>query len=77
VPSLDALSQEKCKGRVRLSQVFPGVPGKKVLARFYAQHLRQTPLSKVVFVFEAARHASRRKSVVTFFNSFFEELQKP
>jgi hypothetical protein len=48
--------------------------GKKALEAFYARHLHQTGLSKVVFVFEAARHARRRKSVVTFFNQFFEEL---
>lgn len=45
--------------------------GKDVLQRFYGAHLHATPLSKVVFHFETARHARARKSVKTFFDSFF------
>lgn len=48
--------------------------GKTVLQEFYARHLHQTPLSKVVFTFEAARHARNRKSVKRFFDEFFAKV---
>jgi hypothetical protein len=48
--------------------------GKEVLKRFYAAHLHRTPLSRVVFTFEAARYARKRKSTAKFFDSFFETI---
>lgn len=50
--------------------------GKNVLNRFYGTHLHQTGLSKVVFTFEAARHARRRRAVVSFFDDFFARLSQ-
>lgn len=48
--------------------------GKSILHLFYKRHLAQTGLAKVVFTFETARHARRRKAVVKFFDEFFELL---
>ena len=48
--------------------------GKDVLERFYQKHLQATGLSKVVFKFEAARHARERKSVSQFFREFFTKI---
>jgi len=48
--------------------------GKEVLQRFYGTHLHSTPLSKVVFTFETARHARSRKSVSEFFTAFFADV---
>jgi hypothetical protein len=48
--------------------------GKTVLSAFYSQHLHRTGLPKVVFAFEAARHARRRRAVVDFFDQFFADL---
>jgi predicted ATPase len=48
--------------------------GKTVLAEFYKRHLHITGLSKVVFTFETARHARRRKAVTEFFDLFFAEI---
>ena len=45
--------------------------GKDVLEMFYKKHLHATPLSRVVFTFETARHARTRSSVKSFFDSFF------
>jgi len=50
--------------------------GKKVLHMFYRTHLHQTGLPKVVFTFEAARHARRRRAVVSFFDAFFARLSQ-
>jgi ABC-type multidrug transport system ATPase subunit len=48
--------------------------GKSLLDAFYRMHLSQTGLAKVVFTFEAARHARRRKSVVSFFDALFARI---
>lgn len=48
--------------------------GKTVLNEFYRTHLHQAGLPKVVFTFEAARHARRRRAVVSFFDAFFDRL---
>jgi hypothetical protein len=48
--------------------------GKEVLRRFYGKYLQSTPISKVVFSFEAARYARRRKAVRAFFDNFFREV---
>jgi hypothetical protein len=48
--------------------------GKEVLDAFYKQYLASTGLSKVVFVFETARHARRRKSVTAYFDALFEQM---
>lgn len=48
--------------------------GKNVLQAFYKAHLHGTGLPKVVFSFETARHAKRRRAVLTFFDDFFASL---
>ena len=48
--------------------------GKELLQQFFSRHLHNTPLSKVVFTFETARHARNRKSVKTFFDTFFRDV---
>lgn len=48
--------------------------GKSVLQAFYAAHLHGTGLPKVVFSFETARHARRRRAVLAFFDEFFASL---
>lgn len=48
--------------------------GKNVVDGFYKSHIHKTGLPKVVFAFEAARHARRRKSVNTFFDGFFARV---
>ena len=45
--------------------------GKEILRNFYATHLHRPALSKVVFTFEAARHARQRKAITLFFDGFF------
>lgn len=50
--------------------------GKKVLADFFRQHLQSSTLSRQVFAFYAARRARRRRSVVEFFDHFFDELTR-
>lgn len=50
--------------------------GKRVLADFFRRHLQASTLSRQVFAFYAARRARRRRSVVEFFDSFFEDLIK-
>lgn len=47
--------------------------GKKVLREFVRQHLGGTTLSRQVFAFYAAKRARRRRSVVEFFDQFFED----
>jgi hypothetical protein len=51
--------------------------GKSVLEQFYRDHLHKTGLAKIVFIFETARHARRRKSVQEFFNEFFRPFSLP
>ncbi|MHB8543037.1 MAG: AAA family ATPase [Leptospirales bacterium] len=51
--------------------------GKAILNEFYKKHLSQTGLSKVVFTFETARHAKRRKSVNSYFEALFKDVLKP
>lgn len=48
--------------------------GKEALERFYQKHLQATGLPKVVFKFEAARHARQRKAVSEFFRDFFTQI---
>ena len=50
--------------------------GKSVLQTFYSTHLHATGLPKVVFSFETARHAKRRRAVLAFFNEFFAGLTR-
>jgi hypothetical protein len=50
--------------------------GKKVLAEFFRRHLTTSTLSRQVFAFYAARRARRRRTVVEFFDRFFDELTK-
>lgn len=45
--------------------------GKDMLGKFYSAHLAKTALSRVVFTFEAARHARQRKAITQFFDGFF------
>jgi len=48
--------------------------GKTALQIFYKTYLHNTGLDKVVFTFETARHARRRKAVVTYFDGFFDAI---
>jgi hypothetical protein len=48
--------------------------GKTILNEFYKKHIARSGLPKVVFTFEAARHARRRRSVVDYFDALFTEL---
>lgn len=48
--------------------------GKEVINEFYKKYLHSTGYAKPIFVFETARHARQRKSVKTFFDSFFKSL---
>jgi ABC-type hemin transport system ATPase subunit len=48
--------------------------GKNVLQAFFKAHLHGTGLPKVVFSFETARHAKRRRAVLAFFDEFFADL---
>jgi hypothetical protein len=48
--------------------------GKQVLREFYGRQLHKTGMSKVVFTFETARHARRRRSVVAYFDGFFARV---
>lgn len=50
--------------------------GKGVLQAFYTAHLHSTGLPKVVFSFETARHARRRRAVIAFFDKFFASLEQ-
>jgi hypothetical protein len=49
--------------------------GKKVLTAFFREHLAASTLSRPVFAFYAARRARRRRSVLEFFDGFFEAQQ--
>jgi hypothetical protein len=48
--------------------------GKTVIQNFYKSNLHQSPLAKVIFTFEVARHARRRRSVTKFFDDFFAQV---
>lgn len=48
--------------------------GKAVLQSFFQTKLHRTGLPKTVFLFETARHARRRKAVVSFFDDFFSRI---
>jgi hypothetical protein len=48
--------------------------GKSMLDVFYRTHLSQTGLAKVIFTFDTARHARRRRSVVSFFDTLFARI---
>lgn len=50
--------------------------GKAILIDFYKRYLSQTGLAKVIFTFETARHARRRKSVVSYFDTLFNDVLK-
>ena len=50
--------------------------GKAVMQAFYGSHIHKTGIPKVVFAFETARHARRRRSVVAFFDAFFADLAR-
>jgi GTPase SAR1 family protein len=51
--------------------------GKAVLNSFYREHLHHTGLAKVIFTFEVARYARRRRTVTQYFDAFFQELSNP
>jgi hypothetical protein len=69
-----SLAASKVQELARLNRRREEFHGKAVLQAFYAEHLHRTGLAKVVFSFETARHARRRRSVVSFFDTFFSEL---
>lgn len=50
--------------------------GKAVLNEFYKRHIARAGLAKVVFTFETARHARRRKSVVGYFDALFKDVSR-
>ena len=68
------LAIEKVQELVLLNRRREEFHGKNVLQSFYATYLHRTGLPKVVFSFEAARHARRRRAVLTFFDEFFGNL---
>jgi len=47
--------------------------GKSILNKLFTTYLHNTGLSKVVFTFETARHARRRRSVTSFFDDLFQK----
>jgi AAA domain, putative AbiEii toxin, Type IV TA system/AAA domain (dynein-related subfamily) len=51
--------------------------GKAVLNSFFQEHLHRTGLAKVIFTFEVARYARRRRAVTEYFDEFFQELSNP
>jgi AAA ATPase-like protein len=51
--------------------------GKDAIDLFYKRNLCNTPLAKMVFKFEAARHARNRKRVLSFFGDFFTKIGLP
>jgi ABC-type cobalamin/Fe3+-siderophores transport system ATPase subunit len=48
--------------------------GKNLVDEFYRRFLHSSGLPKVVFTFETARHARRRRAVTKFFDDFFHRL---
>jgi ABC-type cobalamin/Fe3+-siderophores transport system ATPase subunit len=50
--------------------------GKDLIDQLFKISLHKTGMSKSIFLFEAARHARRRKSVTQFFEQFIKELEK-
>ncbi len=62
---------DKLKSAPRRREEFHG---KSILQGFFGKHLHATPMSKVVFAFEAARHSRNRKAVKVFFDSFFRKV---
>ena len=65
-----ALIKEKCKRREYFH-------GKKILNNFYKSYLHSTGMSKEIFVYECAREASKRSSVVNFVAELFEKISEP
>jgi predicted ATPase len=51
--------------------------GKAMLTEFYKKHIARSGMPKVVFTFEAARHARRRRSVIEYFDGLFGQLLNP
>ena len=49
--------------------------GKRAVERFYGEYLHSTGLPKVVFTFETARYARRRRAVTQFFDDLFAQLR--
>lgn len=68
------LAMEKVQELGTLNRRREEFHGKSVLQAFYATHLHSTGLPKVVFSFETARHARRRRAVLAFFDEFFASL---
>jgi hypothetical protein len=68
------LAMEKVQELGTLNRRREEFHGKSVLQAFYATHLHRTGLPKVVFSFETARHARRRRAVLAFFDEFFARL---
>lgn len=50
--------------------------GKKILARFYKEHMHATGMSKQIFQYQAAREARERKSVREFVETLFTEIEQ-
>jgi ABC-type hemin transport system ATPase subunit len=67
-------SREKVEALRRENRRREEFHGKAVLNEFYRRHIASAGLPKVVFTFEAARHARRRKSVVSYFDALFSEI---
>ncbi len=51
--------------------------GKKILSNFYKSFLHSTGMSKEIFVYECAREASKRSSVINFVTELFEKIIEP
>lgn len=58
------------KGKIRRENY----KGKEVINEFYKKYLHSTGYAKPIFIFETARHARQRKSVKTFFDTFFKAI---
>lgn len=74
VTSALAESKKKIDALRRANRRREEFHGKAVLNEFYKRHLAHTGLAKVVFTFETARHARRRKSIVTYFDGLFNDV---
>ena len=48
--------------------------GKRVLDEFFSRHVRQSGMSKEIFVYGCAKEASKRQSVSAFVETLFETL---
>lgn len=65
---------EKIKVETKRRELFDG---KEILNEFMRRKLHASGMSRAIFMYETARHASKRKSVASFFDGFFVRLLGP